>query len=59
MANRELRIEGKVYRLLGTFPLKKNEAKTAAEGWRGKGYKVRIKRRGVRGRDYYLFGRKQ
>lgn len=59
MAGRELKIEGKTYRLLGTFPLRKNEAKNAARGWRSKGYRVRIQRRGVKGKDYYLFGRKK
>ena len=58
MAFGKLKIEGETYKLLGTFPLKKNEAKNAAKGWRNKGYKVRIQRRGVRGKDYYLFGRK-
>ena len=56
---RELKFGGKIYRLMGTFPLNKREAQSSAKQWRLKGYNIRIKARGVKGKDYYLFGRKK
>jgi len=54
-----LKIGGKTYRLMGTFPLNKSEAQSASKQWRTKGYNIRVKARGVKGKDYYLFGRKK
>ena len=54
-----LSIGGEVYRLMGTFPLNKREAQSASKQWRLKGYNIRVKARGRKGKDYYLFGRKK
>lgn len=54
----KLKVDGKEKRLR-FYPMTKREAVKVAKEYRKIGYKVRVVGRGVKGKDYYLFGRKK